>query len=222
VVDDVRAGREPERRALEGRQHFRYSKPSMTACRAFLSPSSLKVWAALLPVLLLGCEHQPAPGQPCKPEGVRCLDPKTELACQNGFFIAAPCKGPDGCRETEKRLLCDIRGNAAGDVCSTGDEGNSRCSVDGRQRIVCRGGKYVVEPCRGRRGCHATGGTHRCDQSLAVDGDACTGSASACAADGKRVLTCKAGRFEEAARCEGKGGCTVLDGQLTCDQKTGE
>jgi hypothetical protein len=55
-----------------------------------------------------------------------------------------------------------------------------------------------------------------------VDGDACFGTASACSVDGKRVLACKAGRFEEMARCDGKGGCTVLDGQLICDQKTSD
>jgi hypothetical protein len=167
-----------------------------------------------------GCEHEATPGEPCKPDGVRCQDPRTELACQNGFYIAAPCKGPKGCRETDKKLLCDITGNVAGDVCATTDEGNSRCKSGGRERIVCRGGKYVVEPCRGRRGCYSSAGSHGCDQSVAVDGDACFGASSACSADGKRVLVCRVGRFEETARCDGKGGCTVLAGQLTCDQKS--
>lgn len=163
-----------------------------------------------------GCHHESGPGDECKPTDIRCVDPKTELACQSGVFISAPCKGPLGCREDGKRLVCDFSGNATGDPCSTDEEGNARCTADG-QRVTCHEGKYFVDFCRGPEGCKSTGTSLKCDQSKSQDGDPCTGQSNACSPDGKRVVTCRNGHFVTTAVCEGESGCTVTSSEVNCD-----
>lgn len=162
------------------------------------------------------CDKQPVAGDPCKKTDIRCVDPKTELACQKGVFVAAPCKGPLGCQETNKVLTCDISGNADGDPCSTDDEGNSRC-VGENQRITCLGGKYAVDFCRGDEGCKVVSSTVKCDQSKAADGDPCRNQTNACGVDAKSVLSCVQGRFRPSAQCPGEGGCAIADREVTCD-----
>lgn len=164
-----------------------------------------------------GCDKTLGPGDPCKPTDARCLDPKTELACQDGVLIAAPCKGPKGCREGKEMLLCDFSGNAVGDPCSAADEGNGLCLAANKSWIVCRGGKYHIEPCRGEQGCRRSGGKLRCDQSTAQPGDSCTGATNACDPYGMRVLTCKDGKFVESAICGGERGCSIEQGEIRCD-----
>jgi hypothetical protein len=165
---------------------------------------------------LFGCKRIPGPGDECKPTDIRCVDPKTELACQHGVFIAAPCKGPLGCREDGKRLVCDFSGNATGDPCSTEDEGNARC-VGEDQRITCLGGKYFVDYCRGPEQCKSTGTSLKCDQTKAQEGDPCRGKSNSCSTDGKRVLTCHDDRFVTTAHCDGESGCSVSQGEINCD-----
>jgi hypothetical protein len=143
------------------------------------------------------------------------VDPKTELACQHGTFVAAPCKGSSGCTQDANHLYCDFTGNATGDPCSTDDEGNAKCiGVD--KRITCRSGKYFVDSCLGDEGCKAAGSI-RCDQSKGEDGAPCTGKTNACTTDGKRVLECRDGRFVTTATCPGEGGCSIFDHKVDCD-----
>jgi hypothetical protein len=178
-----------------------------------------RVWPGLVlgALWIVGCDKQLEAGDPCKPADARCLDPHTELACENGVLIAAPCKGPNGCREGKAMLLCDFSANEAGDRCSAADEGNGAC-LEGNQRwIVCRSGAYRIEPCRGEQGCRRSGGTLRCDQSRAEAGDACSGATNACDPFGMRVMTCKNGKFEESAVCGGEAGCAIEGGEIKCD-----
>ena len=174
-------------------------------------------WTPLVWVFLFfGCkEKPPGPGDPCKPTEIRCVDAKTELACQKGTFIEAPCKGPAGCKADTNHLYCDFTGNATGDPCSTDDEGNAKC-IGTDRRITCRGGKYFVDACRGDEGCRSAG-IIRCDQSKAEDDDACTGQTNACSTDGKRVLTCHDGRLVTTAQCPGEDGCTIVEHKVSCD-----
>jgi hypothetical protein len=180
------------------------------------------IWARYTLITALGfglvtaCNREPGPGDDCKPQEIRCLDPKTELACQKGKFIAAPCKGPLGCREEGKHLVCDFTGNAEGDVCSTEEDGNAKCIGEDR-RITCRGGKYTIDHCRGPEGCRSTGTLLRCDQSKAEEGDPCRSQTNACSLDGKRVLSCADGRFHVAAQCPGEGGCSITGREVSCD-----
>lgn len=178
---------------------------------------TLGVVLALASGVQAGCkEKPPEPGDECKPKDMWCVDKHTELACQDGVFIAAPCKGPKGCREDKDTLRCDFSGNAIGDPCSTEDDGNAKCIGDAKKWVICRGGKYWVEHCRGGEGCHRAG-TLRCDQSKAVEGDACATKSNACSVDGLKVLTCKDGRFVATASCKGEAGCAVVDRKIQCD-----
>ncbi len=171
----------------------------------------------VLVALALGaCSREPGPGDACKSTDIRCVDPKTELACQKGTFIVVPCKGPLGCKEDGKHLVCDATGNAEGDPCSTDEEGAAQCIGD-KQRITCRGGKYTVDFCRGEQGCDGKSGTIRCDQSKGRDGDPCHGATNACSEDGKRVLSCHDGRLATVASCPGEGGCSIHERQVDCD-----
>jgi hypothetical protein len=175
--------------------------------------SVLVVLAA--PVVSSGCNREPGPGDSCKPSEIRCVDPKTELACQKGVFMAAPCKGPLGCSEDGKHLFCDFSGNSDGDPCSLDDEGAARCAGD-TERVTCLGGKYTRDFCRGPEGCKAIG-TVKCDQSKAQDGDPCRVQTNACSADGKTVLSCVQGKFRPSAQCPGEGGCAVVEHEISCD-----
>jgi hypothetical protein len=171
-------------------------------------------WAFV--VCLSSCNREPVAGDSCKPTDIRCLDPKTELACQKGTFIAAPCKGPMGCREDGKHLTCDATGNAEGDPCSLDDEGAAQCIGD-KQRVTCRSGHYTLDFCRGPGGCRLEEGSVRCDQSIGQIGDPCHGSTNACSPDKKSVLSCHGDRLATAATCPGEGGCSVTDRQVDCD-----
>jgi len=162
------------------------------------------------------CNREPGPGDSCKPTDIRCVDPKTELACQKGVFMAAPCKGPMGCREDNKHLTCDTTGNAEGDSCSTDGEGTAQCIGD-KQRITCRSGTYTIDFCRGPAGCRSDVGSVRCDQTKGEPGDPCHGNTSACSGDGKSVLSCHADRLAVAAQCPGEGGCSISEREVSCD-----
>ncbi len=167
-------------------------------------------------LLLLSCNRTPGPGDSCKKTDIRCVDGKTELACEDGVFISTPCKGPMGCREDAKRLTCDVTGNADGDPCSKDEEGVAQCIGD-KGRITCRDGRYAIDACRGEQGCRGETGVIRCDQSKSQEGDPCHGTTNSCSLDAKSVLTCHDGKFAVAAQCPGAGGCTVASGEVNCD-----
>ena len=61
--------------------------------------------------LLLGCK--PKAGAACEKGRALCQDGKTELSCQDGKYLAAPCKGPKGCYTQGQSLFCDISGFGA-------------------------------------------------------------------------------------------------------------
>jgi hypothetical protein len=181
--------------------------------------ASLLVRVALLVMpfaSLAACNKAPTVGDSCKSTDILCVDPKTELACQKGVFIVSPCKGPMGCKEDGKHLVCDATGDADGDPCSTDEEGAAQCIGDGA-RITCRGGKYARDFCRGEAGCDAKSGAIRCDQSKSQEGDPCSGETSACSLDGKNVLSCHSGKFTMVAACPGEDGCTIVERRVNCD-----
>lgn len=171
--------------------------------------------SAIFAFLCFGCNKPPVPGDACKPTEIRCVDLKTELACQKGVFMAAPCNGPLGCREDGKHLVCDFSGNAEGDPCSLDEEGSAKCMGD-KQRVTCRAGKYTIDACRGDEGCRAGNGV-KCDQSKGEAGDPCRGATNACTTDGKSVLACTSGKLQVSAQCSGDLGCTIVDRQVDCD-----
>ncbi len=166
-------------------------------------------------VLVSACE--PGVGSSCDPNEARCLNPSTQLVCQDGKYIATPCRGPGGCAVLPTvGVACDITKNKPGDQCSLGEEGVASCVSD-HQMIVCRSGSYRFEPCRGSAGCENSRGRALCDKSMASVGDPCKEEGSkACAVGAQELLTCRAGKMEPLYRCLGPEGCQT-SGKLSCD-----
>lgn len=169
-------------------------------------------------VLAFLCSCKPGPGSSCDKGEARCIDKKSQLVCQKGSYIQAPCKGPRGCSLTPSGVSCDITGNQPGDVCSTDEEGASAC-LDPKTKIVCTDGKFVATSCRGPKGCETLDGRPLCDLSISEPGDACreADKTKACSVDGKQYLACKAGKMTLEFQCLGPNGCKSDGGQLSCD-----
>lgn len=163
-----------------------------------------------------GCK--PAPGSSCSKGEARCLDKTTQLACQDGKYIATPCRGPNGCGIAPEGIRCDISGNKPGDPCSTEDDGAAACTDD-KTLIVCQGGQYQPAPCRGPAGCKTNDGRPLCDTTIAAAGDGCKDAdkPKACSTDGKQYLVCKAGKMTVELECRGPDGCKSEGGKLDCD-----
>lgn len=116
----------------------------------------------LLFVLAVLGACKPGPGSSCDKGEARCVDKHSQLVCQKGSYIQAPCKGPRGCSLTPTGVSCDITGNQPGDVCSTDEEGASAC-IDAKTKIVCTAGKFVASGCRGPKGCETQDGRPLCE-----------------------------------------------------------
>lgn len=178
-----------------------------------MKASVVTLWA-LWSCAALSCK--PGVGGACDRGEARCLDGQRALVCQAGKLIATACKGKDGCRITARGVACDFSGNAAGDACSTDDEGGAACSDD-RTMLSCRGGAYVSVPCKGPRGCVMDSRNALCDASLASASDDCKPGARACGTDGVELLACANGKMKLVHHCRGKEGCSSKAGKLGCD-----
>jgi hypothetical protein len=105
-------------------------------------------------------------------------------------------------------------------------EKQGRCA-DKTSMIICNGEKWVLEPCRGPRGCYSELGAQSCDHDVVVAGDACVGrdeDQSGCSEDGKTYLECDGSTFVPVSACRGPGGCYRREGSTgrTCDGNTFE
>ena len=175
----------------------------------------------LVAAVAFGCACKKKPGDSCLNGEAACLDEKTELVCQEGKYIQAPCNGATGCKMENATVTCDISGNALGDVCSKDDDGNTACAPDKKNEITCKGGRYAVLPCRGPEGCADKGGTVVCDVSIAQLGDSCanlSGEGYACSVDKKSLLKCKGGKFELDEKCSDGKTCKVNGDQAGCQE----
>lgn len=91
---------------------------------------------------------------------------------------------------------------------------------DKQTALVCRGGVFARVGCGGALGCTKFEERANCDDSIALEGDACVGATDdeyACSPDSKRALLCKGGRFAKYLECRGAGGCSQRGTQLSCD-----
>jgi hypothetical protein len=139
--------------------------------------------------------------------------------CQDGKYIAAPCRGPKGCSVAGTTVSCDFSGNQDGDACPSAGEGEAACTADKQQMVLCRGGRYQLEACRGPKHCDATGAKVECDNSLQVEGDRCaTEESAACSVDKQKTLMCKGGKFAVRQICRGPKKCDAQSGRVTCDR----
>ena len=172
---------------------------------------------ALLFAITCASSCKPSAGSSCDSGEARCLDAKTELACQAGHYIETPCHGPRGCGIIAQGINCDFSGNKAGDACSTDDEGAATCP-NRDSMLACHGGQYALIPCRGASGCVNADGRALCDTSIAEQGDACRDeNTKACAGDRSQVLICKQHTMQRYYACRGPNGCVSSGGKLSCD-----
>jgi hypothetical protein len=175
------------------------------------------LWRGALVVALAFAGCKPGVGSRCDTGEARCTGPASALVCEAGRFIETPCRGKDGCRLVADRTACDVRGNQAGDACSTDDEGSAVCAGE-KAMLACRRGRHVSVACRGAKGCAEEGGRAECDETVAESGEACGHDGKkSCSADGKRVLTCAAGQTETKYQCRGPRACSVKAGKIDCD-----
>ena len=172
-------------------------------------------------LMVAGCCKTKA-GDTCTKGSAACLDEKVALSCQGDKYIESPCKGPKGCAVVGAMVKCDVSGNASGDPCADDDDGNGACAPGGKSQVVCRSGKYAIEPCRGPDACTEDANSVTCDVSVAELGETChgmkAGSDNACSVDGKNLLTCKDNKVVLAHPCGGAEGCKVESDGIACDQ----
>lgn len=107
------------------------------------------------------CDHSiAAADQLCSPaaEGRSAcsLEGTHVLICEEGTFAEQyPCRGPNGCRLRDGRLLCDRSIAVEGEDCSRLPKDGKACSADGKSLLSCDRGRFVAHrPCP--KGCRAT------------------------------------------------------------------
>ncbi len=180
----------------------------------------LLVGAVCMTALAGCCRGKTKPGDGCAAGKAACLDKYTELVCQDGKYVASPCKGVKGCYETGENLYCDVSGNSEGDGCPPVNDSNAACTTDRKAMIMCHAGSYRLHNCRGPRGCEDVGGDKvECDKTVQLEGDSCATEGSyTCSVDKQRTLVCRAGKFVLDEYCRGPKGCDSQADTVRCDR----
>ena len=180
------------------------------------------MWRGLLALTLALCAAavgcKPKEGGDCKIDTKQaCVDPKTAIACHGGKWEKELCKGPKGCVTNGSDGECDQSIAEKDDVCNLAED--HACAPDKKSMVRCVKYKFAtVETCSGPLGCERTEKEARCDNSTAAAGDPCTeDNDHACSVDGKTMLLCKGGKFEERLACKGKNGCSLNGSAVRCD-----
>ncbi|MGC4089895.1 MAG: hypothetical protein QM756_18810 [Polyangiaceae bacterium] len=153
-------------------------------------------------------------GDMCTEKNVSCsMDGKEMLRCQDAKFAPdAPCRGPQGCRESADKINCDQTLGQAGDKC---EGSGAACDVSGKNLLECKGDKLSQSKvCRGQEGCKVIGTQVRCDESRGLPGDPCESGSAACAVDGSSLLSCKGGKLAVSRAC--KKPCEVHGSLVDC------
>jgi len=106
-----------------------------------------------------------------------------------------------------------------GDSCT---EDSTSCSSP-TSHLVCAGGKYGLETCKGPKGCAEADGKAACDSSRGDLGDPCVNiNALVCATDVKAQYKCESGKLAFVTRCGGVENCTSNDkGEAFCSHPYG-
>lgn len=148
-----------------------------------------------------------------------CANRDVMLSCHGGRYASLPCRGPQGCVNTDGRAQCDTSLAEPADPCRA--ENLKACSYDGTQVLICKqGAMQHFYLCRGPAGCKQANGKLKCDTSLAKVGDACDqkleGEAFACTPDQRAILGCKGGAFALDEACKAGQKCTALTGGTRC------
>jgi hypothetical protein len=154
-----------------------------------------------------------------------CSDPRTMVTCVDGTLASRACTGDGGCSKSRMGALevvtCAWGRDLIGQPCLASEESRAAC-LDSKERLQCRGGQFVMAPCRGPEGCaesHAKLlGEIVCDMSTGRERDPCDGIDFACSDDKKTLLQCQGDSFIVVKHCSGKWGCYPDQDSLICDQ----
>lgn len=95
-----------------------------------------------------------------------------------------------------------------------GDEckGDAKECDSPTSHLVCLGGHYVAETCKGPKKCAVEDGKVACDASRADIGDPCaTTNKSVCTSDAKARVKCESGKYAFVTHCGGVENCTSDD-----------
>ena len=139
------------------------------------------------------------------------VDKKRAVLCQAGKFVPyLECRGKKGCALLGKQIACDTSVAAKSDPCKV--QGDSACSDDQKEMLVCKDGKFAhYRFCRGRAGCYFRDEAPACDETQSQEGDECgVPGYVVCSVDGKTELICQSGHFSYSRTC--KSACTVIAG----------
>lgn len=158
-------------------------------------------------------------GEPCDiaEDDYECsVDRKAMLQCKAKHWKTVDeCLGPSACTSSSKQVKCDNSVSELGAPCQ--DDKTYACTADGKQMMVCVGGKMVTDsPCRGGHGCRKQFDKIQCDTTVATAGDACEHEDdAACTVAGDQMLQCKGGKMTVARSCA--GGCKVVVDEIHCN-----
>ena len=150
-----------------------------------------------------------------KDNGSACtVDRKSTLKCAlpvggvAGVFVAGlQCRGPTGCEVSAKGIECDRSIAEPGDACASKDDGTAACTLDGRSRVDCIDGKFVLAAaCEGPKRCVDAAGSIECDAPAMHLGARCKQEgAASCSVDHKSMLHCQSGHYVEQHACAALG-----------------
>jgi hypothetical protein len=154
-------------------------------------------------------------------------DKKSALICTHAVFgVGETCKGPGGCKIQGDTITCDNDVSDLGDPCRT--IGDYACTSDKSMVLRCDANKMTaLNTCRGPKACGIVPVPAQnkvefaCDDSLAMEGDACdTNGEEACSMDKKSLYVCVANKFVNPRPCSGPTGCTYDEkfDRYGCDQ----
>ncbi len=154
-------------------------------------------------------------------------DKKNALICTNAVFgVGETCKGPGGCKVSGDTITCDNDISDPGDPCRT--NGDYACTSDKRMVLRCDANKMTsLNTCRGPKACGIVPVPAQnkvefvCDDSVAMEGDACdTNGEEACSMEKKSLYVCVSNKFANPRPCSGPAGCTYDEkfDRYGCDQ----
>ncbi len=109
-------------------------------------------------------------------------------------------------------------GGKPGDACQK--EGSRVCQDD-KNALVCLGGKYELQPCRGLNGCMNDGAA--CTNAGYLEGEPCLEEGNyECTTDKKAMLQCSTKHWKPVEKCLGQNGCVANAQGAKCDNSTSE
>jgi hypothetical protein len=154
-------------------------------------------------------------------------DKKQKVACRDRKIAVEECRGPKGCFIDGGATHCDHAVAQEGDSCGSdvvGVGGGYACSLEKKDSLQCRAGKYVLDAhCRGPKGCEPGSETPdqklHCDSSIQQEGDPCDTAQLlhfSCAVDAKSVLQCDGKVWKKDEACAGGKKCQREGSKVGC------